>query len=89
MRRSKKGSARYYVKVTDVSYVLVPSPQWLIKKVQYERFLANARYKALFWLSLFHLLVITSSTIWFSFRSPFLVFIPPGARLLSVYLSRY
>ncbi len=72
-----------------MSYVLVPSPQWLIKKVQYERFLANERYKALFWLSLFHLLVITSSTIWFSFPSPFLVSIPPGARLLSVYFPCY
>ncbi len=72
-----------------MSYVLGSSPQWLIKKVQYERFLANSTHKALFWLSLFHLLVITSSNYWFSFPSPFLVSIPPGAHLAFVYFPCY
>lgn len=44
-------------------------------------FSQTQRYKALFWLSLFHLLVITSSNYLVQLPVSFLVSIPPGARL--------
>ncbi len=44
-------------------------------------FSQTQRYKALFWLSLFHLLVITSSNYLVQLPVSILVFIPPGARL--------
>ena len=39
----------------------VPSPQILIKRYNMNSFTQSQRVKALFWLSLFHLLVIISS----------------------------
>ncbi len=42
-------------------------------------FSQTQRYKALFWLSLFHLLVITSSNYLVQLPVSILVFIPPGA----------
>ncbi len=42
-------------------------------------FSQTQRYKALFWLSLFHLLVITSSNYLVQLPVSILVSIPPGA----------
>lgn len=44
-------------------------------------FSQTQRYKALFWLSLFHLLVITSSNYLVQLPVSIFGFIPPGARL--------
>lgn len=44
-------------------------------------FSQTQRYKALFWLSLFHLLVITSSNYLVQLPVSILVSIPPGAHL--------
>jgi hypothetical protein len=71
--------------VSCCGFYWVPSPQ-RIKRSQYDAFSESQRVKALFWLSLFHLLVITSSnylvqlpisifgfhTTWGAFSFPFI-----------------